>query len=157
MRSLYSVSLRKRSITSSIGSAKAAASVFSGLLVFAREPRCRLFRAPRSDDALPSAEDGEGGLRGKQSRSEKKARKAMQKLGMKAVLGVQRVTIKKSKNVRIIPTMSPTPTLYPNPQLFAQLSGHPAPQAARLCELCVSIGSNVLAGLLPCPCFQACE
>ncbi len=47
-----------------------------------------------------SADDGEGGLRGKQSRSEKKARKAMQKLGMKAVLGVQRVTIKKSKNVR---------------------------------------------------------
>lgn len=41
----------------------------------------------------------EGGLRSKQSRSEKKARKAMQKLGMKAVPGVSRVTIKKSKNV----------------------------------------------------------
>ena len=49
---------------------------------------------------VSAADDGEGGLRGKQSRSEKKARKAMQKLGMKAVLGVQRVTIKKSKNVR---------------------------------------------------------
>lgn len=44
--------------------------------------------------------DGVSG-RGKQSRSEKKSRKAMQKLGMKTVPGVQRVTIKKSKNVRI--------------------------------------------------------
>ncbi len=41
----------------------------------------------------------EGGSRGKQSRSEKKSRKAMQKLGMKPVPGVTRVTIKKSKNV----------------------------------------------------------
>ena len=38
--------------------------------------------------------------RGKQSRSEKKSRKAIQKLGMKPVPGVMRVTIKKSKNVR---------------------------------------------------------
>ena len=37
----------------------------------------------------------------KQSRTEKKARKAMAKLGMKAVPGVMRVTIKKSKNVRL--------------------------------------------------------
>ena len=36
----------------------------------------------------------------KQSRSEKKSRKAMMKLGMKPVPGVTRVTIKKSKNVR---------------------------------------------------------
>lgn len=48
------------------------------------------------------AADEEGGAgRGKQSRSEKKSRKAMQKLGMKPVTGVTRVTIKKSKNVRI--------------------------------------------------------
>ena len=39
-------------------------------------------------------------MRSKQSRSEKKSRKAMQKLGMKPVPGVSRVTIKKSKNVR---------------------------------------------------------
>ncbi len=38
-------------------------------------------------------------MRSKQSRSEKKSRKAMQKLGMKPVPGVSRVTIKKSKNV----------------------------------------------------------
>jgi hypothetical protein len=40
--------------------------------------------------------------RGRQSRSEKKSRKAMQKLGMKPMPGVTRVTIKKSKNVRSI-------------------------------------------------------
>ncbi|GJU07258.1 nascent polypeptide-associated complex subunit alpha-like protein 2, partial [Tanacetum coccineum] len=36
---------------------------------------------------------------GKQSRSQKKSRKAMLKLEMKAVLGVNRVTIKRTKNV----------------------------------------------------------
>ncbi len=45
------------------------------------------------------ADDAEGGARGKQSRPEKKSRKAIQKLGMKPVPGVTRVTIKKSKNV----------------------------------------------------------
>ena len=35
----------------------------------------------------------------KQSRSEKKSRKAMLKLGMKPVTGVSRVTVKRSKNV----------------------------------------------------------
>ena len=64
--------------------------------------RCVL--APLSFTRPRCTDDGEGGLRGKQSRSEKKARKAMQKLGMKGVLGVQRVTIKKSKNVRGGPT-----------------------------------------------------
>merc|ERR1712179_392888 len=38
----------------------------------------------------------------KQSRSEKKARKAMSKLGLKPVTGVSRVTIRKSKNILII-------------------------------------------------------
>jgi len=38
----------------------------------------------------------------KQSRSEKKARKAMSKLGLKPVLGVNRVTIRKSKNILFI-------------------------------------------------------
>jgi nascent polypeptide-associated complex subunit alpha len=48
------------------------------------------------------ADDGEGGARGKQSRPEKKSRKAIQKLGMKPVPGVSRVTIKKSKNVSAV-------------------------------------------------------
>ncbi|KAF7040002.1 hypothetical protein CFC21_049936 [Triticum aestivum] len=40
---------------------------------------------------------GDAGGRSRQSRSEKKSRKAMEKLGMKAITGVTRVTIKKSK------------------------------------------------------------
>mmetsp|Transcript_13706 Transcript_13706/g.28307 ORF Transcript_13706/g.28307 Transcript_13706/m.28307 type:complete len:169 (+) Transcript_13706:532-1038(+) len=38
----------------------------------------------------------------KQNRNEKKARKAMQKLGMRPVPGVLRVTVKKSKNVLFV-------------------------------------------------------
>merc|ERR1712023_414129 len=44
---------------------------------------------------------GEKG-RGKQSRSEKKSRKAMQKLGMKPVPGIMRVTVKKSKSILFV-------------------------------------------------------
>merc|ERR1711869_142776 len=40
--------------------------------------------------------------RAEQSRSEKKSRKAMQKLGMKPVPGVMRVTVKKSKNILFV-------------------------------------------------------
>lgn len=47
---------------------------------------------------LSLGQPGEGG-RSKQSRSEKKSRKAMLKLGMKPITGVSRVTVKKSKNV----------------------------------------------------------
>lgn len=47
-------------------------------------------------------EGGDAEGRGKQNRSEKKSRKAMQKLGMKPVPGVARVTIKKSKNVLFV-------------------------------------------------------
>ena len=54
------------------------------------------------DDTESDAEDEvgpDGKPRSKQSRSEKKSRKAMQKLGMKPVPGIIRVTIKKSKNI----------------------------------------------------------
>jgi len=37
--------------------------------------------------------------RGKQSKSEKKARKAMSKLGLKQITGINRVTMRKSKNI----------------------------------------------------------
>merc|ERR1712072_1217198 len=43
---------------------------------------------------------GEGG--GKQNRSEKKSRKAIQKLGFKPFPGVVRVTVKKSKNILFV-------------------------------------------------------
>lgn len=45
---------------------------------------------------------GDVGGRGKQSRSEKKSRKAMLKLGMKPLPGVSRVTVKKSKNIMFV-------------------------------------------------------
>ncbi|MBA0815365.1 hypothetical protein Gohar_000144 [Gossypium harknessii] len=51
---------------------------------------------------LSGHHDGEGAGRSKQSRSEKKSRKAMLKLGMKPIPGVSRVTVKKSKNILFI-------------------------------------------------------
>merc|ERR1712070_414519 len=54
---------------------------------------------------MPEVEDGEDGEskgRSKQSRSEKKSRKAMHKLGMKPVPGIVRVTVKKSKNILFV-------------------------------------------------------
>jgi len=54
-----------------------------------------------SDD-VPELEEADGSARGKQSKMEKKSRKAMQKLGMKPVSGIVRVTIKKSKNILFV-------------------------------------------------------
>merc|ERR1712178_539253 len=45
---------------------------------------------------------GDAASRAKQSLSEKKSRKAVQKLGMKPVTGVMRVTVKKSKNILFV-------------------------------------------------------
>ncbi|XP_043232686.1 nascent polypeptide-associated complex subunit alpha-like [Amphibalanus amphitrite] len=71
-----------------------------------------------SDDSVPELEDGinesaskvaqAAGLpdeltsRAKQSRGEKKARKSISKLGLKLVTGVQRVTIRRSKNIMFV-------------------------------------------------------
>ncbi|XP_042066663.1 nascent polypeptide-associated complex subunit alpha-like protein 1 [Salvia splendens] len=52
------------------------------------------------DDDVEGQIDASG--RSKQSRSEKKSRKAMLKLGMKPIPGVSRVTVKKSKNILFI-------------------------------------------------------
>lgn len=49
------------------------------------------------DGGIPSAEH-----ESKQNRNEKKSRKAMQKLGMRPVPGILRVTVKKSKNVLFV-------------------------------------------------------
>merc|ERR1711943_84089 len=54
-----------------------------------------------SDD-VPDLEEAGDGTRAKQSKMEKKSRKAMQKLGMKPVSGIVRVTIKKSKNILFV-------------------------------------------------------
>lgn len=48
----------------------------------------------------------------KQSRSEKKARKLMSKLGLKQVQGVNRVTIRKSKNILFVISK---PDVFKNP------------------------------------------
>merc|ERR1711942_4764 len=73
----------------------------------------------KSEDSVPELQDAPGpsqqsqvaqvaGLpeelvsKAKQSRSEKKARKAMSKLGLKQVQGVTRVTIRKSKNILFV-------------------------------------------------------
>merc|ERR1712199_115101 len=58
-----------------------------------------------TDDDMPEMEDESedaAGGKGKQSRSEKKSCKAMQKLGMKPVPGIIRVTVKKSKNILFV-------------------------------------------------------
>jgi len=49
-----------------------------------------------------SGQEGDASGKSKQSRSEKKSRKAMLKLGMKPITGVSRVTVKKSKNVSLL-------------------------------------------------------
>ncbi|AES81101.1 putative nascent polypeptide-associated complex subunit alpha [Medicago truncatula] len=54
------------------------------------------------DDDNAEGFEGDASGRSKQTRSEKKSRKAMLKLGMKAVTGVSRVTIKKSKNILFV-------------------------------------------------------
>ncbi|KAK0591956.1 hypothetical protein LWI29_010747 [Acer saccharum] len=56
----------------------------------------------KDDDDVEGLQDGEIGSRSKQSRSEKKSRKAMLKLGMKPIPGVSRVTVKKSKNILFV-------------------------------------------------------
>lgn len=52
---------------------------------------------------MPGMMPGMGGEpESKQNRNEKKSRKAMQKLGMRPVAGILRVTVKKSKNVLFV-------------------------------------------------------
>merc|ERR1712138_378369 len=72
------------------------------------DPEDKEKKEEEEEDEDDSDSDGEdevgpdGKPRSKQSRSEKKSRKAMQKLGMKAVPGIIRVTIKKSKNILFV-------------------------------------------------------
>lgn len=41
-------------------------------------------------------------FQGRQSRSEKKSRRAILKLGLKQIMGINRVTIRKSKNILFV-------------------------------------------------------
>ncbi|KAM7345534.1 nascent polypeptide associated complex protein alpha subunit [Cochliomyia hominivorax] len=81
-----------------------------------------------SEDTMPELEDASGGTtqlgggatglpidlvsKAKQSRGEKKARKIMLKLGLKQIQGVNRVTIRKSKNILFVIN---NPDVYKNP------------------------------------------
>merc|ERR1712019_262031 len=58
-----------------------------------------------TDEDMPNLEAADGSKKGegtKQNRSEKKSRKAVQKMGMKPVPGIVRVTVKKSKNILFV-------------------------------------------------------
>lgn len=57
----------------------------------------------KPSDRATTSPDG-ASSKGKQSRSEKKARKAIIKLGLKPCTGITRVTIRKSKNILFVIT-----------------------------------------------------
>ncbi|GJP50586.1 hypothetical protein CLOM_g9737 [Closterium sp. NIES-68] len=88
------------------------------------------------DDDEGAEGDAAGGNRkGKQSRSEKKARKAVQKLGLKALTGVSRVTIKQSKSTLFAISrpdvfVSPASSTYVIFGEIEDLSAHVQSQAA---------------------------
>lgn len=63
--------------------------------------------------AAAMAADGEDEGEVKHSRAEKKSRKALQKLGLKTVSGVTRVTVKKNKNYLFVISK---PEVYKSPQ-----------------------------------------
>ncbi|KAG8510559.1 NAC-alpha domain-containing protein 1 [Galemys pyrenaicus] len=60
--------------------------------------------AQRPAQALAGGSSEETFTKAKQSRSEKKARKAMSKLGLRQIQGVTRITIQKSKNILFVIT-----------------------------------------------------
>ncbi|XP_061113544.1 nascent polypeptide-associated complex subunit alpha, muscle-specific form isoform X1 [Conger conger] len=70
------------------------------------EPESPLLRATDTQSQLShSAPPGDESMnKAKQSRSEKKARKAMSKLGLRQIQGVTRITIRKSKNILFVIT-----------------------------------------------------
>uniref|UniRef100_A0A673V3W6 NAC-A/B domain-containing protein n=1 Tax=Suricata suricatta TaxID=37032 RepID=A0A673V3W6_SURSU len=67
---------------------------------------------PQAQLAAAAEIDEEPVSKAKQSRSEKKARKAMSRLGLRRVTGVTRVTIRKSKNILFAITK---PDIYKSP------------------------------------------
>eukprot|EP01065_Artemidia_motanka_P041201 TRINITY_DN529_c0_g1_i2.p2 TRINITY_DN529_c0_g1~~TRINITY_DN529_c0_g1_i2.p2 ORF type:complete len:187 (+),score=78.59 TRINITY_DN529_c0_g1_i2:61-621(+) len=70
--------------------------------------------APELEAAAPQGEGGDEQVpKGRQTRSEKKSRKAMAKLGLKPVAGCKRVTIRKNKSVVFVIAQ---PDVYKSPQ-----------------------------------------
>lgn len=68
--------------------------------------------ASADKDMIPGLGNDDAVSKVKQSRGEKKARKIMSKLGLKQITGVNRVTIRKSKNILFVITK---PDVYKNP------------------------------------------
>ncbi|KAI1894137.1 hypothetical protein AGOR_G00112720 [Albula goreensis] len=68
------------------------------------EPESPLLRATDTQLSHSVAPSDESMNKAKQSRSEKKARKAMSKLGLRQIQGVTRITIRKSKNILFVIT-----------------------------------------------------
>merc|ERR1719476_624230 len=66
------------------------------------EPKIEELDSDSSDGPQNDGSPGDDSAKGKQNRSEKKTRKAVQKLGMKPVPGIVRVTVKKSKNILFV-------------------------------------------------------
>jgi len=69
------------------------------------EPPAEEVEEEESDDDLPELEEGEivpGAADKIQSRGEKKARKAITKLGLKTVPGITRVTIRRPKGILLV-------------------------------------------------------
>ncbi|EAT36197.1 AAEL011711-PA [Aedes aegypti] len=108
-------------------STAAAAATSAAPSTSADNTEAKLEDAPsdtESEDTIPELEDAgtaaqlsSGGMpdlvsKAKQSRGEKKARKIMSKLGLKPVQGVNRVTIRKSKNILFVIN---NPDVYKNP------------------------------------------
>uniref|UniRef100_A0A8C1UC37 Nascent polypeptide-associated complex subunit alpha n=2 Tax=Cyprinus carpio TaxID=7962 RepID=A0A8C1UC37_CYPCA len=79
-----------------------------------QQPQAETGSGTESDKHTKTAAeiDEEPVSKAKQSRSEKKARKAMSKLGLRQVAGVTRVTIRKSKNILFVITK---PDVYKSP------------------------------------------
>ena len=74
-----------------------------------------------SDDAAdPESKDAAGGAAPKANRGEKKCRKAMQKLGMKPVPGVSRVTMRRAKNMLFL-IENPEVLKTPNADIYVVL------------------------------------
>jgi len=64
-----------------------------------KDPKIEEVDSDDSSDEAPDLVDTE---KAKQNRSEKKSRKAVQKLGMKQVQGITKVTVRKSRNILFV-------------------------------------------------------
>eukprot|EP01006_Ploeotia_vitrea_P017648 TRINITY_DN48873_c0_g1_i1.p1 TRINITY_DN48873_c0_g1~~TRINITY_DN48873_c0_g1_i1.p1 ORF type:complete len:217 (+),score=59.12 TRINITY_DN48873_c0_g1_i1:39-653(+) len=101
-----------------------------------------------AEDQAPTAQTaqdivGDAAARGsRQTRNEKKSRKAMQKLGMKPVPNVLRVTIKKSKNILFVISQ---PDVYKSPAsdtyiIFGE---------AKIEDMATTDGQEIISNLKP--------